>query len=135
MRDGLPASKRDFAFFASSFMTQRELESGTNSSMPTSVAWRMMSSILSPLARPWNSATLAAPAAHRDAARCAPPGHHVPMWISNQNNRSPHRRRLCASPRQAQHACVLGVFRRKAHGEFPCAVFGNNLAIEKEMME
>ena len=36
---------------------------------------------------------------------------------------------------QAQHACVLGVFRRKAHGEFLRRLFGNNLAIEKEMME
>jgi len=57
------------AFFASSRTTERSHASGTNAATPSSVAWRMTVSILSPLARPCTSTT-DGPASAR-SKRCA----------------------------------------------------------------
>ncbi len=45
------------AFLPSSFTTERLQAKGTKAATPTSVAWRMTVSILSPLASPWSNIT------------------------------------------------------------------------------
>ena len=55
--------------FSSSLTTEREQDKGTNPAMPISVAWRTMSSILSPLARPWTRMTFGSSAGA--SRRCA----------------------------------------------------------------